>query len=134
MAPRSLRLCSLAAVSLLPVALQNLVRDATFNTNELPSPAQMSRIGEACAYSDSYHLVFAQLHRRLTHLEYKRHVIKALLVLDYLIRVKPPSPAVQLKLIDDVKENWRDMYRPRPQHDSCRWDTIMVEFRRAEEL
>ena len=99
--------------SLLPVVLQNLVRDATSNTNELPSPAQMSRIGEACAYSDSYHLVFAQLHRRLTHLEYKQHVIKVLLVLesDYLIRLKPPSPAVQLKLIVDVKENWKDVYR-----------------------
>ena len=129
-----------AAVSLLPFAvpspfvLQNLVRDATSNTNELPSPAQMSRIGEACAYSDSYHLVFAQLHRRLTHLEYKRHVIKALLVLDYLIRLKPPSPAVQLKLIVDVKENWRDVYRLAKLRVQSSSETIQQIQRVAERL
>ena len=62
-------------------------------------------------YEDSYTLIFAQLHKRLTHLEYKRHVVKALLVFDYLIRLKPPSLSVQLKLIVDIREHWNDVYR-----------------------
>ena len=94
-----------------PLPLQNLVRDATSNTNDLPTPPQLQRIGEACAYSDSYALVFGMLHKRLTHLEYKRHVVKALLVLDYLIRIRPPSVAIQLKLILDVREHWEDVWR-----------------------
>lgn len=107
--PRSVCLRGVSAVSL--CCAQNLVRDATSNTSEVPSPTQLRRIADACGYAGSYVLIFAQLHKRLTHLEYKRHVVKSLLVLDYLIRLKPPSVSVQLKLMVDVREHWNDLYR-----------------------
>jgi len=113
---------------------ENLVRDATSNTNDLPTPQQLHAIGEACAYSDSYPLVFAQLHRRLTHLEYKRHVAKALLVLDYLIRVRPPSKTVQLKLVVDVREHWQDVWRLAKLRVQSSSGTIQQIQRVAERL
>jgi hypothetical protein len=40
--------------------------------------------------------------KRITHYKYQRHVLKALFLLDYLIRLKPPSREFQLKIIDDI--------------------------------
>jgi len=59
---------------------------------------------------------------------------QALLVLDYLIRLKPPSPAVQLKLIVDVKENWRDVYRLAKLRVQSSSETIQQIQRVAERL
>ena len=90
--------------------VENFVRDATSNTNDPPSPAQIRQIGDSMLYYESYPKAFAMLWRRLTHLEYKRHVAKALLVLDNLVRIRPPSKAVQLKLMVDIRERWPEIW------------------------
>ena len=42
------------------------------------------------------------LWRRITHYKHHRHIDKALTVLIYLVRLKPPSATVQRRLIEDI--------------------------------
>lgn len=114
--------------------VQNLIRDATSNTNDPPTPAQLSKISFTLLYHENYDKMFAMLWKRLCHLEYKRHVVKALLVLDYLIRLKPPSLAVQLRLIVDVRERWNEIWRLAKLRTESSSDTIRQIQRVAERL
>ena len=114
--------------------VENMVRDATSNTNEPPNPAQIRRIADAMLYFDTYPKAFAMLWRRLTHLEYKRHVAKALLVLDSLVRIRPPSKAVQLRLMVDIRERWPEIYRLAKLRPSSSSETIAQIQRVAEKL
>ena len=63
---------------------ENLVRDATSNNSQIPTTTQLKKISQALQYYQSYHKIFNMIWKRLTDLNYKRHVVKALLVLDYL--------------------------------------------------
>ena len=114
--------------------VENFVRDATSNTNDPPSPAQIRQIGDSMLYYDSYPKAFNMLWRRLTHLEYKRHVAKALLVLDNLVRIRPPSKAVQLKLMVDIRERWPEIWRLAQLRPSSSSETIAQIQRVAERL
>ena len=114
--------------------VENFVRDATSNTNEPPGPRQIRQIADAMLYYESYPKAFAMLWRRLTHLEYKRHVAKALLVLDSLVRIRPPSKAVQLRLMVDIRERWPEIYRLAKLRPSSSSETIAQIQRVAERL
>ena len=114
--------------------VENFVRDATSNTNDPPSPAQIRQIGDSMLYYESYPKAFGMLWRRLTHLEYKRHVAKALLVLDTLVRIRPPSKAVQLRLMVDCRERWPEIWRLAQLRPSSSSETIAQIQRVAERL
>ena len=114
--------------------VENFVRDATSNTNDPPSPAQIRQIGDSMLYYESYPKAFAMLWRRLTHLEYKRHVAKSLLVLDNLVRIRPPSKAVQLRLMVDIRERWPEIWRLAQLRPSSSSETIAQIQRVAERL
>ena len=114
--------------------VENFVRDATSNTNDPPSPRQIRAISDAMLYYESYPKAFAMLWRRLTHLEYKRHVAKALLVLDSLVRIRPPSKAVQLRLMVDIRERWPEIFRLAKLRPSSSSETIAQIQRVAERL
>ena len=114
--------------------VENFVRDATSNTSDPPNPKQIRHIADAMLYYDTYPKAFAMLWRRLTHLEYKRHVAKALLVLDSLVRIRPPSKAVQLRLMVDIRERWPEIYRLAKLRPSSSSETIAQIQRVAEKL
>ena len=114
--------------------VENFVRDATSNTSDPPNPRQIRQIAEAMLYYETYPKAFSMLWRRLTHLEYKRHVAKALLVLDSLVRIRPPSKAVQLKLMVDIRERWPEIYRLAKLRPSSSSETISQIQRVAERL
>ena len=114
--------------------VENFVRDATSNTNDPPTPAQIRQIGDSMLYYESYPKAFAMLWRRLTHLEYKRHVAKALLVLDNLVRIRPPSKAVQLRLMVDIRERWPEIWRLAQLRPASSSETIAQIQRVAERL
>lgn len=88
-----------------------LVREATANNSDAPTPAQLQAIAYESGQFASYPRLFAQLWKRITDLAFKRHVLKALIVLEHIMRVAPASPSVQLRLAIDVRQNWRDIYR-----------------------
>lgn len=88
-----------------------LARQATSNTDELPSANLLEKIGLSMLKIPTYTNIFEILWRRLTHLEYRRHVRKALHVVDHLLRTNPPSPAVQLALVVDIRDRWADISR-----------------------
>jgi len=88
-----------------------LVREATSNSEEMPSAALLDKIGKAMLRLPTYTDVFEILWRRLCHLEYRRHVFKALCVLDHLMRVNPPNSTVQLALVVDARDRWADISR-----------------------
>lgn len=114
--------------------VENIVRDATSNTSNPPTPAQLAKISHTLQYHENYDKMFAMIWRRLCHLEYKRHVCKSLLVLDYLIRLKPPSLAIQLRLIVDVRERWHEIWRLAKLRTESSSDTIRQIQRVAERL
>ena len=114
--------------------VENYVRDATSNTADPPNPRQIRQIAETMLYYDTYPKAFGMLWRRLTHLEYKRHVAKALLVLDSLVRIRPPSKAVQLRLMVDIRERWPEIYRLAKLRPSSSSETIAQIQRVAERL
>ena len=91
--------------------VQILVREATSNSKDIPTPAILKQIGTYMIQYDTYSTILAMLWKRLCDLEYKRHVIKALLCIDYLVRLNPPTPGVQLRLIVDIKDKFNDLDR-----------------------
>lgn len=89
--------------------IENLVREATSNNNDLASPALVGEISHAVLQKQNYNDMFNTLWRRLCDRAHPRHVLKALLLLDHLIRVKPPNPALQFDLILDVLDRYADL-------------------------
>jgi len=92
-------------------SIEVLVRETTANNSELPSQQQLQAIAAQSTQYEVYPKLFAILWKRLTDLSFKRHVLKALIVLEYIMRTNPASPSVQLRLAVDVRQHWRDIYR-----------------------
>jgi hypothetical protein len=64
-----------------------LVREATSTSDGWPDANLLREINDrAWADPRDYHKIFKMLWKRLVDIEYHRHVIKALLLLDYMIR------------------------------------------------
>lgn len=88
-----------------------LVREATSNSEEMPSAILLDKIGKVMLKLPTYTDAFEMLWRRLCHLEYRKHVFKSLCVLDHLMRVNPPNSTVQLALVVDIRDRWADISR-----------------------
>ena len=114
--------------------VENAVRDATSNSNDPPTPAQVKKVSETLYQADSYDKAFNMIWRRMTDLAYKRHVAKALLLLDSLVRIRPPNKTIQLKLIVDIRERWAELYRLARLRPSSSSATIAQIQRVAERL
>lgn len=66
---------------------ETLVREATSTSSTFPTGEVLRAINSrAQAGEEDYSKIFAMIWKRLTDAEYPRHVIKALLLLDYMIR------------------------------------------------
>lgn len=78
------------------------VREATSNSKSEPSSTLLNKISLASVDNRRYCLLWQMLWKRITDEEQARHVIKGLNLLDYLLRVSPPSETVQSWLVHDL--------------------------------
>ena len=87
-----------------------LVREATSNSKDNASPAVVEKILKASLDAFQYTKLFNMLWKRITDVDYPRHVLKGLVLVDYLVRVNPPSPSVQEKLVRDLVQGPRAFF------------------------
>jgi len=111
-----------------------LVRQATSNSEELASAELLQKISQVMLHPAQYIRGFDMLWRRLSHLEYKRHVFKALLLLDHLMIRQPPSPEVQLALVVDVRDRWADVKKLAQLRVSGTSNNLTVVFQVASSI
>ena len=78
------------------------MRDATSNDDANITSKQLAELSRCAAHPQKYPTLFAMLWKRITHYKHHRHIDKALCVLIYLVRTKPPTAEVQRRLIDDI--------------------------------
>ncbi len=78
------------------------VREATSNSKDSISSKQLLELRQTALDPSKYPTLFSMLWKRITHYKHHRHIEKALYVLIYLVRLKPPSAEVQRRLIDDI--------------------------------
>jgi len=62
------------------------VREATSNDPWGPSSSLMARIARDAESPANYHMIFTTLWKRLTDYQYLKHVLKSLVLIDYLLR------------------------------------------------
>lgn len=84
--------------------IEGQIRDATCNSNEQPSSDLIERIGIGMCDRNKYRLAWLMLWKRAADEKVPKHVSKSLVLIDFFLRVNPPSLQVQVWLVQSLKE------------------------------